>query len=65
MASYGHDVGPLSARVVAAARMDSSPARPSAVMNLIEDRRRRSCMEWLLPCPLGTSRGDRLRSVQL
>jgi hypothetical protein len=44
-ASYGHVPGPWSARADPAARMDSSPARPIAVMNLIEDRRRRSRME--------------------
>jgi len=44
-ASYGHVPGPWSARAVAAAKMESSPARPNAVMSLIEDRRRRSRME--------------------
>jgi hypothetical protein len=44
-ASYGHVPGPWSARADPAANMDSSPARPIAVMNLIEDRRRRSRME--------------------
>jgi len=45
IASYGHEGGPAFARAVATPRMDRSPARPTAVMSLIEDRRRRSCME--------------------
>lgn len=43
--SYGQEGGPLSASVVTTPRMDRSPARPTAVMSLIDDRRRRSRME--------------------
>ena len=43
--SYGHEWGLVSARAVTVAMRESSPARPTAVMNLIEDRRRRSRME--------------------
>jgi hypothetical protein len=44
-ASYGQGTGGFSAKAVAAARIDNSPARPMDAMNLSEDRRRRSCME--------------------
>jgi hypothetical protein len=43
--SYGQGTGGLSAKAVAAATIDKSPAKPTDAMNLIEDRRRRSRME--------------------
>src|SRR4029077_16144326 len=52
----GQGTGGLSAKATAVARSETSPARPTETTNLSDDRRRRSCMERLLPCPLGTSR---------
>lgn len=43
--TYGYGPGPWSANAVAAARIENRAPRPTAVMYLTEDRRRRSRME--------------------
>ena len=45
MGSYGQGTGGFSAKAVATASSDRSPARPTDAKKRIEDRRRRSCME--------------------